>query len=47
MHLKKRLTAVAAVLVMTAAVLYGSVFGTGGVEEAGGPRAGAGDKGKN
>ena len=44
MHLKKRLTAVAAVLVMTAAVLYGSVFGTGDVKEADGPLAWSGDK---
>ncbi len=33
MHLKKRLTAVAAVLVMAAAVLYGSTFVTGDTEE--------------
>ena len=33
MHLKKRLIAVAAVLVMAAAVLYGSTFVTGDMEE--------------
>ena len=34
MHLKKRLIAVAAVLVMAAAVLYGRTFVTGDTEEA-------------
>ncbi|MCI9337879.1 MAG: extracellular solute-binding protein [Lachnospiraceae bacterium] len=37
MHLKKRLIAVAAVLVMAAAVLYGSTFVTGDTEETDGP----------
>lgn len=36
MHLKKRLTAVAAVLAMAAAVLYGSTFATQDTEETGG-----------
>lgn len=44
MHLKKRLFAVAAVVVMAAAVLYGSTFWTGRVEEADSPLAWSGDK---
>lgn len=45
MHLKKRLFGVAAVVVMAAAVLYGSTFATGSTEEtAGSPLAWSGDK---
>lgn len=44
MHLKKRLMAVAAVLVMAAAVLYGSAFGMGKASETDGPLAWSADK---
>lgn len=44
MHLKKRLTAVAAVLVMAAAVLYGSTFAASDAEETGVPLTWGNDK---
>lgn len=44
MYLKKRLTAAAAVLVMAAAVLYGSTFAAGDAEETGSPLTWGDDK---
>ena len=44
MHLKKRLTAVAAVLVMGTAVLYGSTFAASDAEETGVPMTWGSDK---
>ena len=44
MHLKKRLTAVAAVLVMGTAVLYGSTFAASDAEETGVPMTSGSDK---
>lgn len=44
MHLKKRLTAVAAVLVMAAAILYGSTFATANTEDVDAPMTWGSDK---